>query len=180
MTSDDQFQAEMRRRYAAVRASTPGDTLLAVLHIGLTESAVVAGCADDELKIVRFLLGYAGVPATLFSRDIPSALELENAITAVEDAIMPGVRHLSGAKELVTTSPELHALAAAASADPAATLTLERVEWLFDELSRAVLGGPASQLPFTPTKRLDAALLILRELMHHGGFHTLSCLRSSA
>lgn len=180
MTSDTHFQAELRRRYAAAQAALPGDQFLAVLHIGSTESAIVSGRGRDDVKIVPFLLGYAGVPATLFSDAIPTALELENAIAAVEDEVMPAVRKLSGVTELVTIDTELYALAAAASVDHTATLPLEGVEWLFEELSRAASGGLASQLPFTPTKQAAAVLLILREFMHHGGIAVLRCLRSAA
>lgn len=149
---------------------TPGSAQ-ALLHIGARESVVRVGGASGP--VVHMALGYAGVPATLFRGDIPTALELEDAVAAVEDEVMPVVRQLADVTELITTDPGLCALTAAARVDAEGVLPVERIEWLFDELSRAALGGPVSGLPFTPSKRWAATLLILRELMHHGGIRAL-------
>lgn len=147
----------------------------AVLHIGANESTLTI--AGDAARVVHIALGHAGVPATLFRGDLPTGLELEEAIAVVEDQVMPAVRQLSGVTELVTTDPGLRDLAAAASVGVDEVLPLERVEWLFDELSRAALGSPAASLPFAPTRAAAATLLILRELMHHGGIRALACAR---
>lgn len=149
----------------------------ALLHIGPVGSTLTLAGAGDEPRVVRFALGYAAVPATLFRNDIPTALELEEAIAAVEDEVMPVVRALAGVAELVTADAELSALAAAASLDEGGELPLERVEWLFDEVTRAALGGAASQVPFELTRASAATVLILRELMHHGGIQVLRCSR---
>ena len=154
------------------------DSTQALLHLGATGSEVKVGGAGGP--VVHMALGYTIAPAALFRGDIPTALELENAIAAVEDQVMPAVRQLPGVTELVTTDPELCALAAAASVEAGGVLSLERIEWLFDELSRVVLGGPATGLPFAPTRRAAVALLILRELMHHGNFRALRRLDGDA
>jgi len=89
---------------------------------------------------------------------------------------MPAASQLTGVTDLVTSDPELRALASAASAGADGVLTIEQVEHLFDELSRVALGGPVSHLPFALTNASVATLVILRELMHHAGIRTLRCL----
>lgn len=142
---------------------------MAELKIGASESTITF---DDGAPVVRLALGYAGVPATLFRASIPTALELEHAIAAVEDEVMPVVPRLAGVTELATAEPQLRALA-----DPESdgVLPLARVDWLFDELSRVSLGGPESALPFAPVKATAATLVILRELMHHAGIQAVRC-----
>lgn len=176
MGQGDDFRDEVLQRHATARALVHGNAPIAVLHIGAAHSAVAAGQVNDEVRVMRFALGYAGVPATLFHGDIPTPLELENAIAAVEDEVMPVTRQLAGVTELVTTDPRLLALATVANKDPKGALSIDAVEWLFDELSRVALGGPASRLPFASGKESAATLVILREFMHHGGIGTLRCL----
>lgn len=147
----------------------------ALLHIGANGSEVTCNGASDDVRVVRIALGYAGVPATLFRGDIPTALELENAIAVVEDEVMPAARQLAGVTALVTAGAELRAFATAPPGDDDGIVALEHVEQLFDELSRVALGGPVSHLPFALTKKSAATLVILRELMHHAGVRTLRC-----
>ena len=97
----------------------------ALLAIGAQDSAVTTSGAGG--RVVRIALGYAGVPVTLFGGDIPTPLELENAIAAVEDEVMPAVRQLAGVESLLTVDPELHVLAAEASAEPSGALPLEGI-----------------------------------------------------
>lgn len=141
---------------------------MAELNVGANESTVTLG----DGRVVRLALGYAGVPATLFRESIPTALELERAIAAVEDEVMPAVPQLAGVGELASADARLRAWA---EAESGGVLPLARVEWLFDELSRASLGGPASALPFAPAKATAATLVILRELMHHAGIRAVRC-----
>lgn len=142
----------------------------ALLHVGARSSRITT----SDGRAVGLALGYAAVPATLFGGQVPTALELENAIAAVEDEVMPAVRQLADVAELVTVAPELCALVAP-FAGPDGELALGRIEWLFDEIARAALGGPAARSPFALTPASAATLLIVRELMHHGGMRTLRC-----
>jgi hypothetical protein len=109
-----------------------------------------------------------------FDQRMPNALMLENAIADVEDAVMPAGRWLpAGASLLQTTDPLLRQLIHSATADPQATqASREAIENLFELLARQAQqpGHADPQLPQTPNA---AALLIVREVMHHWGLDTL-------
>ena len=136
--------------------------------------------ASDHLRLVPPppALPYAaplgwGTVARAFGPRMPTALALEHAIAIVEDAVMPATRVLpSTAYELRTASPLLREVALAAGADLAARparLSRAAVENLFSRLaSQAHRPGHADPaLPQRPD--FAAALLILREALHHWG-----------
>lgn len=110
-----------------------------------------------------------------FAQRMPDALTLENAIADVEDAVMPAGRWLpAGASLLQTTDPLLRQLIHGATADPQATqASREAIENLFKLLARQAQqpGHADPQLP--QTAEHAAALLILREAMHHWGLTAL-------
>ena len=134
--------------------------------------------ASDHLRLVPPppALPYAaplgwGTVAQAFGPRMPTALGLEHAIAIVEDAVMPATRVLpSTAYVLRTASPLLREVALAAGADLAARparLSRAAVENLFSRLaSQAHRPGHADPtLPQRPD--FAAALLILREALHH-------------
>mgnify|MGYP001160668085 FL=1 len=136
--------------------------------------------ASDHLRLVPPppALPYAaplgwGTVARAFGPRMPTALALEQAIAIVEDAVMPATRVLPGtAYVLRTASPLLREVALAAGADLAARparLSRAAVENLFSRLaSQAHRPGHADPaLPQRPD--FAAALLILREALHHWG-----------
>ena len=110
-----------------------------------------------------------------FAQRMPNALMLENAIADVEDAVMSAGRWLpAGASLLQTTAPLLRQLIHSATADPQATqASREAIENLFELLARQAQqpGHADPQLP--QTAEHAAALLILREAMHHWGLTAL-------
>ncbi len=120
----------------------------------------------------------------MFGQRMPNALQLENAIAEVEDAIMPAGKLLApGSQVLLTTEPLLLQLIQSATGQtsdqapiqstpptpPAPqSATREALETLFSALAQqAENGATARQMPQTP--QVAAALLILRECMHHWG-----------
>ena len=129
--------------------------------------------ASDHLRLVPPppALPYAaplgwGTVARAFGPRMPTALALEHAIAIVEDAVMPATRVLPG------TAYVLREVALAAGADLAARparLSRAAVENLFSRLaSQAHRPGHADPaLPQRPD--FAAALLILREALHHWG-----------
>lgn len=110
-----------------------------------------------------------------------SALALEAAIEQIEDAVMPLARDIPGGARLALRegqhSPDLNrALVAldspsrSANADPGVSTRpfgLDTVETLFSELSALALGRPSTQAQVPDTPEFAAAVLILREAMHH-------------
>uniref|UniRef100_UPI0030F4DE82 hypothetical protein n=1 Tax=uncultured Acidovorax sp. TaxID=158751 RepID=UPI0030F4DE82 len=123
-------------------------------------------------------LGWQTV-AQAFGLRMPTPLSLENAIATVEDAVMPAGRWLTKPPAgiappftLHTRSPLLREIAEAAGVTlhtPPARLSRQAVENLFNRLSDQIHrpGVPDTALP--QRAEWAAALLILREGLHHWG-----------
>ena len=110
-----------------------------------------------------------------FRQRMPSALALENAIAEVEDAIMPAARLLPAQRHSLSgADPLLLQIIHSATANPqATTVSRDAIETLFSALARQAErpGYADAQIPQTP--EFAAALLVLRECMHHWGFAQL-------
>lgn len=133
------------------------------LTLGDTALTLDIGAQQHRLPI-----GIATL-AKAFAQRMPNALMLENAIADVEDAVMPAGRWLpAGASLLQTTDPLLRQLIHSATADPQATqASREAIENLFELLARQAQ-QPGHADPHLPqTAEHAAALLIVREAMHH-------------
>jgi hypothetical protein len=112
------------------------------------------------------------IAATLFRTDPPAAHELERAIDVVEDAIMAARAGSFDGRELVSAEPVVRLLARTAAAR--ATFSRDTVEGWFQQLASASHGNPGA-LGDLPRDRVSAAtLLIVREVMHHLGFDSLT------
>ena len=119
-------------------------------------------------RTVTLAVGPRGLAESALRHDPPTPGELERAIDLVEDALA-GWRQLgSGSDRLVTAHPPLLTLPGLEAPD--AGLDLDGVEALFQRLASRALGTPiaAAQLPHG--RDVAAALIILRECMHHLGF----------
>lgn len=116
-------------------------------------------------------VGPQGVADAFFRHHPSLPNELERAIDAVEDALMHAnvPRALGGA--LVTSDPILKSFLGFQAG--AATVTRDHVEALFQRLAAASLGRP-DDMSSLPQRRDAAALLILRECMHHLDFESVS------
>lgn len=102
----------------------------------------------------------------------PTAVELESAILQIEDDLMPVLRSLPDHGQLVTSAPEYWDVVTVAGLGglPEVDLDIATVESLFNRLADVAYGMPAARLDI-PTHRIFAAvLLLLREVLHHGGF----------
>ena len=100
--------------------------------------------------------------------DPPTPVELERGIDVIEDALMTtGLPHLPRG-ELATSDPLLHTLLGGAPGNALAPLA--EVEALFQRLAAVSLGsrGLATDPEFS--RSAAAAILILRECMHHLGY----------
>lgn len=99
----------------------------------------------------------------------PTPLELERAIEAVENVVMPLARVLTPGTALHTADAHGHTLAALAHpGQPTATpVSIDGLEDVFNQLVAVSEGRPSasSGLPLDPA--FAAWVLILREFMHH-------------
>lgn len=104
-----------------------------------------------------------------------TAAELEAAIAVIEDQLMPAVRQLPPHRRLATSAPEVRRIAEAAGLGnlPNLRLTIETVESLFRNLADMAYGAPAARLGMPSDRAFAATLLLLRELLHHGGFDSV-------
>ena len=137
-----------------------------------------AALAAGNTEPYSVALGWQTV-AQAFGLRMPTPLSLENAIATVEDAVMPAGRWLAKPPAgiappftLHTRSPllrEVAEVAGVALSTPPARLSRQAVENLFNRLSDQIHrpGVPDTALP--QRAEWAAALLILREGLHHWG-----------
>lgn len=129
------------------------------------EDIASAGSAVlDAGSLQRILAHLAHVP--------PTAGELESAIMQIEDDLMPILRSLPAHSRLVTSAPAYWEVVTAAGlgGSPEVDLDIATVERLFNRLAEVAQGMPAARLGIPPDRGFAAMLLLLREILHHGGF----------
>ncbi|WP_454010430.1 hypothetical protein [Aeromonas sp. Marseille-Q7275] len=152
------------------------DTIL--LSLGNTRSRVQITAADGTSQTFALTLGLDALTpgpfrrdptsaleleqAILVAEDPPSALELEQAIMVVEDVLMPLAAR-------IPPHPALHLHSPVPLAEPLGSRvqSRENIERLFGQLVAMVEGDPLASAQLPKDRRFAAALLILREWMHH-------------
>ncbi len=141
--------------------TTPAAPPCVTLHLG-AEQGWLALTEDERYDLP---LGLHTLAQHRFQGRMPGALALEQAIEEVEEAIMPAGPWLPRPVRLQTHDALLHAIAGVAAAEE--VLTRDAVEQLFERLARQAerAGPPDALLPQEPV--WAAALLVLRECMHH-------------
>ncbi|MCW5636076.1 MAG: hypothetical protein KIT17_22260 [Rubrivivax sp.] len=122
----------------------------------------------DGGESVTLPVGLRDLAEVVLRHEPPTPAELERAIDVVEDALA-GSRLAQGAHgDLVTVDPVRLALPGLDA--PGACLTRDDVESLFQRLASRALGMPASAAGSPHGRELAAAIVIVRECMHHLGF----------
>ena len=166
---------------AALCDSLPAAKNMALLELGQQCSRLLIseGCDGHPHPVYHHLqLGIETLVTRTFKRAMPSEARLEQGIMEVEEAVMPMTHLLPAHSWLYTCDPKLLAVAQVAlgwpevSGDwstysPPPTLSIDAVEALFDQLARQSTRPhlPLGGLPQEP--EWAAALLILRESLHH-------------
>jgi len=99
----------------------------------------------------------------------PRPIEIEQAIELTEEAVMPLASHFADSTELLLQGSGglLIARNLNAGGMVRTLLTLDEVEILFNRLVSVSEGRPTSQETLPTDARFVAAMLILREFMHH-------------
>lgn len=125
----------------------------------------------DAPEIVVLAFGTALIADKYFKHTPPTAGELEAAIEQVEDVLMPEIPKLRDHEALITSDLEsANLLAFSGLSDGATTLDLNTVERQFNRLVNVAQGRPAASEGMPTHPEFAANLLILREVMHHTGF----------
>jgi len=126
---------------------------------------------SGPLKELSLPIGPGRLAAKVFSRELPSPVELEQAIEVVENALDATGLAAEPRGELVTTDAVVRQLPGLAVGHGA--LSRADVESLFQRLASASLGQPSAALGLPAGREAAATLLLLRELMHHLGFEAV-------
>ena len=131
------------------------------LNLGATESWL----RHDGTGLQQSLaLGLDRLVQQCLRHTPPRPVELEHAIEVTEDVVMPLATQFGGTAELVLQGPGAALIAAAQSAT---LLTLEDVEALFNRLVMLSEGRPVAQETLPTDARFFAAMVVLRETLHH-------------
>lgn len=107
----------------------------------------------------------------------PSESAMEQAIAITEDALMPWIPALRNPplQVLECADAELAALPALLGLAPlpALELAIDELEQAFNQVARVAAGVPAKSVHLPEQPRFVAALVVVRELMHHVGWQKL-------
>ncbi len=111
----------------------------------------------------------------LLQHEPANAVEIENAIAEIEDVLMPALKLLPAHASLVTHAPAVRKIATMAGlhGTPEIHLDTDTVERLFNRLADMAYGTPPAQAGLPLDRNFAASLLIVRELLHHGGFREI-------
>lgn len=132
------------------------------LHLGATDSWL---CRDDTGQQHAFALGLDRLVQQCLRHTPPRPVELEHAIEVTEDGVMPLAPQFGGTAQLLLQGEGAALLRAALPG--AGVLTLDAVEALFNRLVMVSEGRPAVEETLPTDARFYAALLVLREALHH-------------
>lgn len=119
-------------------------------------------------RTVTLAVGPRALADDVLRHDPPTPAEIERAIDLVEDAFTGWRRRGADARRLVTAHASLLALPGLGA--PGAGLDRDAVERLFQRLAARALGTPVAAAELPRGRDIAAALIILRECMHHLDF----------
>ncbi len=141
-----------------------------VLHLSDTRLTLHLTAPDGAVQALAADIGAAALARRCFRRELPTPLEIEQAIDVVEDVVTRWPR-----------APQADAVLRCADAgwQPWAalggdTLGRDTVEDWFQRLASAALGQPMAMQGLPAGAEAAARLLIVRELMHHLGYGALA------
>lgn len=107
----------------------------------------------------------------------PTVAELETTIATVEDLVIPVIRTLPPGADLEISGSAMKGVIDELRAFSGHhELSIEQVELLFNRLVDAVNGTPVAMLGISVNVSFTMSLAVLREVMHHGGYHMASAL----
>jgi hypothetical protein len=123
--------------------------------------------SDGAAPEVVVAVGARGLAEELFRHHPPMPYEIEQAIDRIEDALAATGLKQAVRGDLRTRDPQMLALLGLRTGGD--RVTRDEVELRFQRLASASLGHPGLR-DGLPAGSAAAALLILRECMHHLGY----------
>ena len=170
------METKFLEQYGAIRLGIPDGTPITVLHISEQQTVVASGTGAEPSTVFKLPVGSGKTAAEYFHHDPPTPGEMENAIVAVEDAVASARTIISGGTRLFTTDEAIRKIALISGVPDGAGLILSRdaMERTFERLAAVTLGRPSSREEIPSGVAFAAILLILREIMHHLQFLSIT------
>lgn len=168
--------ADIRARFRALRTGACPDGALTVLHIGAEHTAVATGQGHEASAVLVLDIGAHKTARQFFRRSPPTPLEMENAIATVEDEVIRAVPLLAPGSALLCSDVVVREIAVLAglAPSPSMAMPLDAMERVFERLAAVAEGRPVVREGLPQDPDFAAALLILRECMHHLRFASLT------
>jgi exopolyphosphatase/pppGpp-phosphohydrolase len=140
------------------------------LHLGADTSTLI--CIGENGRVVlreEFSLGTASLARQWMRHTPPTALDIEHAIEQTEDVVMPLAAKLVRTEQLQIRGSGAALILQAVGAKPDAVLrwSLDEVEDLFNRIAMVSQGRPSGQEALPTAPEFYAAMVILRECLHH-------------
>lgn len=176
VTVKSNIETEIGQRYSTIKFSVSAGISITVLHIGMEQTGLAAGSGSDPEATLVLEIGLQKTAREYFKRAPPAPDEMENAITAVEDEVVRARAMMKNRSKLFTMDAAIREIALIAGVPENAemVLSLDNVERSFERLAAVTLGRPALREGLPTSTTFAAALLILRELMHHLKFQSIT------
>jgi len=128
---------------------------------------------EDALqKVIELPLGYEAVTSKFFKSSMPTEAETEYAINFIEDHLMSNKEFINHQEILVSQSKSL-ADVLSKNGLLQGEHSRKTIEDLFNNYARIVMGTPSTLIDIEITKEDFAALLVLREVLHHLNFESI-------
>lgn len=144
-------------------------TAQTIFHLGTDRSSVQ--CTDDGHIVFQqdLPVGTASLARQWMRHTPPTPLDIENAIEVTEDVVMPLAAKLVRTEQLQLRGPGAALILQAVGAAPDAELRwgLDEVEDLFNRIAMVSQGRPSVQEALPTAPEFYAAMVILRECLHH-------------
>ena len=164
---------------------------LALLSLGKQQSTLLVSEGDTghpEPVLHHMQVGLDLLVRRTFKKRMPTGVQLEQAIMLIEDAVTPLARLLPQHSCLLTTDPLLADIAKAATGQTSyrhqgevlAMLHREQLEQLFQTVAQSATSAGHIAPPWQASPHWVAALVVLRETLHHWQAEHIHLLPASA
>ncbi len=144
-------------------------TVQTILELSAESSSVL--CTEDGRIVLQqeLRLGTASLARQWMRHTPPTPLEIEHAIEQTEDVVMPLARKLVRTEQMLLSGSgaALILQGVVAAPDAAVRWNLDEVEHLFNRIAMVSQGRPSGQEDLPTAPEFYAAMVILRECLHH-------------
>ena len=144
-------------------------TVQTTLQLG-TETSTVLCVEDGQVVLQQELpLGTASLARQWMRHTPPTPLDIEHAIEVTEDVLMPLAAKLARTEQLQLSGSGAAVVLQGVGAEADAVLrwSLDEVEELFNRITMVSQGRPTGHEALPTAPEFYAAMVIVRECLHH-------------